>query len=156
MLARSVLPGASQRQFASPKGKMSQPRESTWAYRELLRIDALQDAELIHELCRAMNGYTYSWKSINMCLGRLDANDTVHLDWQDLCRLKETWDSFPSLTLERQHQDIMQGLSPALGSPSWNPRLFRTLLLNLRLILIRAGFEEEQGMCHVTLLQDLD
>ncbi|KAH6714010.1 hypothetical protein BKA61DRAFT_607062 [Leptodontidium sp. MPI-SDFR-AT-0119] len=60
------------------------------------------------------------------------------------------WNSFPSLTRERQHQDIMQGLSLALGNPSWNPRPFRTLLLNLRLILVRAGFDEEQGMRHVT------
>ena len=130
--------------------KMSQPIESTWAYRELLRIDALQEAELIHELCRLMNGHTYSWKRIDHCLRCLDANDILHLDWQDLCSLKETWDSFPSLTRERQHQDIMPGLSLALGDPSWDSKPFRTLLLNLRLILVRAGFDEEQGMRHVT------
>ena len=143
----SIHPGIADGPY---RKKMSQPIESTWAYRELLRIDALQDAELIHELCRLMNGHTYSWKRIHDCLSCLDANDILHLDWQDLCSLKETWDSFPSLTRERQHQDIMPGLSLALGNPSWDPRPFRTLLLNLRLILVRAGFDEEQGMRHAT------
>ena len=126
---------------------MSQPIESTWAYRDLLRIDALQEAELIHELYRLMNGHTYSWERVDDCLRCLDVNDIIHLNWQDLCSLKETWDSFPSR--ERQHQDIMQDLLLALSNLGWNPRPFRTLLLNLRLILIRAGFDEEQGMRHV-------
>ena len=128
--------------------KISQPTESTWAYHERLRIDALHEAELIHEFYRLMNGHTYSWKRVDNCLRCLDVNDILHLNWQDLCSLKGTWDSFTSLTRERQHQDI-QDLSLALGNLGWNPRPFRTLLLDLRLILIRAGFDEEQGMRHV-------
>lgn len=120
--------------------------ENTWACRELARIEALPNADLIVEVHNAMNGHTYSWRSIQATLRHLDIDDSLYLDWNDLCHLKHTWDSIPSLTRERQHEDIVQSLSRDLSRQRWNLKHLRKLLIGLKLILIRAGLEEEQGI----------
>ena len=118
----------------------------TWARRELVRIEALPNADLIVEVHNAMNGHTYSWRSIQRTLHHLDIDYSLYLEWNDLCTLKHTWDGLPSLTRERQREDIVQGLSRDLSRRTWNLNHLRTLLISLKLILIRAGLEEEQGI----------
>jgi hypothetical protein len=120
--------------------------ETTWADRELVRIKALPNADLIIEVHNAMNGHTYSWRVIQRRLQRLDTDNNIYLDWIDLCKLKQTWDRIPSLTRERQHKDIVERLSRDLSRRAWNLKHLRTLLINLKLILIRAGLEEEEGI----------
>jgi hypothetical protein len=121
--------------------------ENTWADRELARIKALPNADLIIEVHSAMNGHTYSWRSIQRRLQHLDTDNNIFLDWNDLRSLKQTWDSIPSLTRERQHKDISQRLSRDLSRRAWNLKHLRTLLIRLKLILIHAGLEEEEGIC---------
>jgi hypothetical protein len=120
--------------------------QSTWAGQELVRIKALSNADLIMEVHNAMNGNTYSWRTIQSRLQHFDTESKIYLDWNDLCSLKQTWDSIPSLTRERQHKDVVDRLSRDLSRQAWNLKHLRTLLINLKLIVIRAGFEEEEGI----------
>jgi DNA polymerase elongation subunit (family B) len=119
---------------------------TTWADRELVRIKALPNADVIIEVHKAMNGHTYSWRCIQRRLQRLDIDNNIYLDWIDLCKLKQTWDRIPSLTKERQHKDIVERLSRDLSYQSWNLKYLRMLLISLKLILIRAGIKEEEGI----------
>lgn len=120
--------------------------KSSWAAQELMRIEALPNADLIIEVHHAMNGQTYSWRSIRRRLQNLDIDQSLQLDWNDLCNLKQTWDSIPSLTRERQHQDVVQGLSRDLNRRTWDLKHLRRLLTGLKLVLIRAGVEEDEGI----------
>ncbi|PMD42326.1 hypothetical protein L207DRAFT_622319 [Hyaloscypha variabilis F] len=121
-----------------------------WADREVARIEALPNTEFIIELYNAMNGHTYSWRTIQKQLQELKIDYNVYQDWNDLLTLKRTWDCNPSLTRLRQHKDIVQGLSRDLSRRSWNPKHLRRLLINLRLILVRAGMAEEEAVALVS------
>jgi hypothetical protein len=125
--------------------------KNTWADREIVRINALPNADLIMELHSAMNGHTYSWRSIQRCLQHLDTDNNVSLDWSDLCSLKQTWDRMPSLTRERQSKDIAERLSQDPSHRAWDLKYLRALLISLKLILIRAGLAEEEGILHQLL-----
>ncbi len=118
----------------------------TWADREIVRINALPNADLIMELHSAMNGHTYSWRSIQRRLQHLDTDINVSLDWNDLCSLKQTWDRIPSLSRERQSKDIAERLSQDASHRAWNLKYLRALLISLKLILIRTGLAEEEGI----------
>ncbi|KAE8441677.1 hypothetical protein EG329_004549 [Mollisiaceae sp. DMI_Dod_QoI] len=124
------------------------PIQNTWAYRELVRIEALPNADLILEVHNAINGHNYSWKSIQTKLRHLNVDYSLYLEWDTLCHLKRTWETFPSLTRDKQHEDIVASLSR--DDKAWNPKYLRTLLVNLRLIPIRAGVEEMETIQLVT------
>lgn len=74
--------------------------------------------------------------------------DAFYLEWDSLCRMKRKWESFPSLTRERQRVDVVTSL---LNNKTLDSKFFKELLVNLRLILIRAGLEERKGI-HILLL----
>jgi hypothetical protein len=144
LLHTAKLRGYSAGLFSTQFTQMS--TENSWACRELARIEALPNSNLIFELTNAMNGHTYSWRSIQTTLRHLDTNDSLYLDWSDLCSLKRKWNSIPSLTRESNHEDIIQGLSRDSSRRTWNPNHLRKLLTILILIPFRAGLKEEQGI----------
>ncbi|KAF8847834.1 hypothetical protein BDZ45DRAFT_754466 [Acephala macrosclerotiorum] len=119
--------------------------KNTWAYQEVARIEALPKADLIHEVHHAMNGHTYSWRAIQRALQDLvDPADALYLEWNSLCGLKRTWDSFSSLTRGRCLEDIEIALCRDLSTKTWDP--LRVLLVKMKLILFRAGLEDDKAI----------
>lgn len=117
----------------------------SWAYREILRIEKMTKAELIAELHDAINGRTYSWKTVQQKLQAQHANQALCLEWNTLYMLKRFWGDDPSLTAVKQRKDFVYPISSERGQ-TWEPTLLRTHLVNMRLILIRAGLNEAQGI----------
>jgi hypothetical protein len=114
-----------------------------WARREVARIEALSEEELIIEVTNAMMGSDYSWRSINTRMQRLDANSTVYLDWSSLWSLKKKWESIPSVTCGRQSKTTTTVQSVGSHNKIRSTEDFRVLLVNLKLITARAGLGGE-------------
>ena len=74
---------------------------SIWPKREVLRIEELPDQQVLSELQKVMEGYNYSWHSINMLLqdqldkGHLEftlVDGDVLFEWNNLCDKEREWE----------------------------------------------------------------
>lgn len=109
-----------------------------WAHREVARIEALSDEELVIEVTNVMNGDIYSWKSIQTRMQQLDANPALRLEWSSLWNLKKKWERFDSVTQQN-------GVVPTTETVQSlrNPQALRVLLVKPKLITSRAGLGKE-------------
>jgi hypothetical protein len=114
-----------------------------WGRREVARIEALSEEELIIEVTNVMNGDNYSWRSIKTKMQRLDANSTLYLDWSSLWNLKQKWENIPPITRGRQSKTTATIQSNGSRSKIRNTQEIRVLLVKLKLITTRAGVGEE-------------
>jgi len=120
-------------------------REFTrWPKREVLRIEALPDQDVISELESIMDGRNYSWHSINEQMqAQLDkraleftAEDgDVLFEWNNLCHEKRNW--------EQEGRGRF-----SLSCAEFN----RDCLINLKIIPTKAGlgFEGKQSGLDLT------
>ena len=100
-----------------------------WPNREVLRIEALSDKQVLAELQAIMEGCAYSWHKINQLLqAELDKDaleftledGDVIFEWNNLCDEKRQW--------ERKRSHSVQ-------SAEFN----RDCLINLKIIPIQGG-----------------
>jgi hypothetical protein len=113
-----------------------------WAVHEISRIKSLPDTDLITEVHNAMNGSTYSWHSIHKQLQRNKIDYSLFQEWSYLCDLKRDWESNPSV-LQARHNGVYFNAESVISGLSerdlWRPHSYCALLLNLKLLPIRAG-----------------
>ena len=104
-----------------------------WQKREVLRIEALSEQQVLSELQDVMEGHNYSWHTINELLqGQLDKGDLefmvvdgdVLFEWNNLCDKKWEW--------ERKGR-------PLNNSVDFN----RDCLINLMVLPFQAGLGHE-------------
>ena len=104
--------------------------------REVLRIEALSDSQVLSELHEIMDGRNYSWHGINELLqvqldtGVLEftlAHGDVLFEWNNLCDEKRIW--------ERERRF-------SVDCPEFN----RDCLINLKLLPTQAGLGHEGKM----------
>lgn len=91
---------------------------------------------------------SYSFRS---CLEARDAKsiaaaDALYLEWNGLCKLKRTWDSFSSLTRDRNPEEIETMFRRDPSIKTWDPKFLRVLLVQMKLILFRVGLEDDKGI----------
>jgi hypothetical protein len=114
---------------------------NAWAVHEISRIKALSDTDLINEVHDAMNGVTYSWRSIHEQLQKNKIEYSLFEEWSYLCELKRDWESYPAVLRARRNGEPFRAesvLSTLPGRSLWRPNSHRALLLNLKLLPIRA------------------
>ena len=117
-----------------------------WAAHEISRIESLPDTDLITEVHNAMNGFTYSWRSIHKQLQKNKIDYSLFQEWSYLCDLKRDWERNPSVLGARHNGVYFDAELVILGLSNrdlWRPNSYRALLLNLKLLPIRAGLGVE-------------
>ena len=106
---------------------------SLWQEKEIDRVNALSDRQVLAELQRIMDGYDYSWHTINQALqeqlndGTLEftlEHGDVSFEWNNLCDERREWKKRGRFSV---------------CSADFN----RDCLINLKIIPVRAGLGDK-------------
>jgi hypothetical protein len=106
---------------------------SFWREKEINRLNALFDCQVLEELQRIMGGYDYSWHTINQALqeqlndGTLEftlEHGDIIFEWNNLCEERREWEKRGCFSVY---------------SADFN----RDCLFNLKIIPVRAGLGDK-------------
>lgn len=118
---------------------------AAWAHRELSRIKALSNEELVTEVHHAMNGDNYSWRSINQRLRELEIDYDLYDTWNIICDKKRDWEKIIDQNRPFSACAILARLSEADLSKH------RAVLINMKIIPIFAGLWTEGNVDLLTI-----
>ncbi len=116
---------------------------TAWIEQETRRIECLSNEGLIEEIHRIMTGESYSWQSINLKLRELNSIDySMCREWKYLCDRKRAWDENVKENHISRCFDASAILAELRQGCAWNFDAQRYLLMQLKIVPIRAGLGE--------------